>query len=176
MTSSGRTKLIVLRGNSGSGKSTIAQSLRDIHGSGLAWVSQDHIRRIMLKERNAPAAVNIGLIDHVVRYCLEQGYHVVLDGILTAEWYEQMLTGLSDDLAGRSHFYYLDVSVDETFRRHAMRPQATEFTTEQMGSWYRPRDLLGKVTERIIPESSTLPQTLAQIVAETELLGQPGPG
>jgi len=81
-TGSDRTRLIVLRGNSGSGKSTVAAELRAACGQGLAWISQDHIRRVLLKEKDQPGAVNIGLIDQVARYCLDHGYHAVIDGIL----------------------------------------------------------------------------------------------
>ena len=56
--------------------------------------SQDLIRRTILKELDRPGGVNIGLIDQVVRYSLDQGYHAVLDGILYADRYEQMLAGL----------------------------------------------------------------------------------
>lgn len=52
---SDQTRLIVIRGNSGSGKSTVAKALRETYGSGVAWVSQDLIRRIILKERIGPA-------------------------------------------------------------------------------------------------------------------------
>ena len=78
---SDQTRLIVLRGNSGAGKSTVARALREAYGRGVAWVSQDLIRRIILKEKDRPGAANIGLIDQVARYSLDHGYHVVLDGI-----------------------------------------------------------------------------------------------
>jgi predicted kinase len=169
---SDRTALIVLRGNSGSGKTTVAHSLRAAYGRGLAWVSQDLIRRIILKERDVPGGVNIGLIDQVVRYCLDHGQHVVLDGILYADRYEQMLAGLNADHLGRSYFYYLDVSMDETLRRHTTRPQAAEFGPDDMRSWYRPRDLLSSIRERIVPETSTLQQTTTLILEETQLLGR----
>lgn len=58
---SDRTRLIVLRGNSGSGKSTVATALREAYGHGVAWVSQDLIRRTILKEQDRPGGVNIGL-------------------------------------------------------------------------------------------------------------------
>lgn len=180
---SDHTRLIVLRGNSSSGKSTVATALREACGRGVAWVSQDLIRRTILREKDRPGAVNIGLIEHVVRYSLDQGYHAVLDGILYADRYEQMLTGLQRDHLGLSRFYYLDVTMDETIRRHAMRPQASEFGPDDMRSWYRPRDLLVSVQERIIPETSTLHQIVKLILAETQLLetvagnsaGEPGP-
>ncbi len=170
---SDRTRLIVLRGNSGSGKTTVAHSLRAAYGRGLAWVSQDLIRRLILKEKDVPGGVNIGLIDQVARYCLDRGQHVVLDGILYADRYEQMLAGLRADHLGRSHFYYLDVSMEETFRRHATRPQAAEFGPDDMRAWYRPRDLLSSIRERIVPESSTLQQTVTLILDETELRKHP---
>jgi predicted kinase len=163
------TRLIVLRGNSGSGKSTVARTLRETCGRGMAWVAQDLIRRTILWEKDRPGGVNIGLIDQIARYSLDQGYHVILDGILYADRYEPMLRGLSRDHRGRSAFYYLDVSIEETFRRHATRPQASEFGPGEMREWYRPRDLLATVRERVIPETSTLAQTLEIILADARL-------
>jgi uridine kinase len=63
-----QTRLIVLRGNSGSGKSSVAKALRDAYGRGVAVVSQDTIRRTILRDRDRPLAANIGLIDQVTRY------------------------------------------------------------------------------------------------------------
>jgi predicted kinase len=169
---SDRTTLIVLRGNSGSGKTSVAHALRDQYGRGLAWVSQDLIRRLILKELDVPGGVNIGLIDQVARYCLDHGHHVVLDGILYADRYEQMLTALNGDHLGRSYFYYLDVSMDETFRRHATRPKAAEFGADDMRRWYRQRDLLSSIGERVVPQASTLEETVALILEETGLLAR----
>ena len=167
---SDHTHLIVLRGNSGSGKSTVSRALRQALGRGVAWVSQDLIRRTILGEKDQPGGVNIGLIDQVTRYSLEHGYHVVLDGILDADRYEPMLTGLARDHLGISRFYYLDVSLAETLRRHATRSQAAEFGEDDMRGWYRPRDLLGSIRERIIAETSSLHETTSLILADTELL------
>jgi predicted kinase len=165
-----QTRLIVLRGNSGSGKSTVAKALREAYGRGVAWVAQDLIRRTILRERDVPAGINIGLIDQVTRYCLGTGYHVVLDGILYADRYEHMLAALGRDYRCCSWFYYLDVSWEETIRRHATRPQAAEFGPAEMRGWYRPQDLLTAVRERVIPETSTLPETVDTILAESRLL------
>jgi predicted kinase len=174
---SGQTRLIVLRGNSGAGKSTVARALRDAYGRGVAWVSQDLIRRIILKEADRPGAANIGLIDQIARYSLDHGYHVVLDGIFYADRYERMLAALNRDHVGISRFYYLDVSMDETLRRHATRPQAADFGPDDMRQWHRPGDFLSLIREHVIPETSTLPETISLILAGTQLLQaiQPGP-
>lgn len=168
---SDQTRLVVLRGNSGAGKSTVARALREAYGRGVAWVSQDLIRRTILMEPDRPGAANIGLIDQVARYSLDRGYHVVLDGIFYTDRYEPMLADLHRDHLGPSRFYYLDVSMDETLRRHATRPQAAaEFGPDDMRAWHRPADLLTGIRERVIPESSTLPETTSLILAETKLL------
>jgi predicted kinase len=79
MTGSPTTRLVVLRGNSGSGKSTTARVLREHLGRGTAWVEQDYLRRILLREHDLPGGANIGLIDTNVRYALDHGYDVVLE-------------------------------------------------------------------------------------------------
>ena len=119
--------------------------------------------------------MNIGLIDQVTRYALDRGYHVALDGILSADRYGLMLAGLSRDHLGLSCFYYLDVSLDETLRRHRTRPQTAEFGPDEMRSWYQPKDLLITIPERIIPEASTLAETVGVILRESRLL-QATPG
>jgi predicted kinase len=53
---SDRTRLIVLRGNSGSGRSTVAAAPREAYGRGMAWVSQDLIRRTILGRRTGRTA------------------------------------------------------------------------------------------------------------------------
>jgi hypothetical protein len=70
---SDQARLIVLRGNSGSGKTIVARALCDAYGRGVAWVSQDLIRRIILREKDRPGGANIGLIEQVARYSLDPG-------------------------------------------------------------------------------------------------------
>ncbi|MFD1937434.1 MULTISPECIES: AAA family ATPase [Nonomuraea] len=155
------TRLVVLRGNSGSGKTTAARALRAAYGRrGLAVVGQDVVRRDILREHDRPDGVNIGLIDTITRYSLEHGHHVVLEGILAADRYAPMLAALERDHAGRAEFFYLDVPLEETLRRHATRPQCAEFGEELMREWYVERDLLPDTDERIIDQDSSLDDTV----------------
>jgi predicted kinase len=163
-------RLIVVRGNSGSGKSSVAKSLREAYGRGIAVVGQDNIRRTILRDRDLPESANIGLIGQVARYALENGFHVVVEGILDARRYGPMLTALRDAHRGPAHFYYLDVSLQETISRHATRPQAAEFGPDDMRDWYVRLDLIPSLSERIIGEASTLAETTALILAESGLL------
>lgn len=167
------TRLIVIRGNSGSGKSSVAREVRRRYGRGCALIEQDYLRRIVLREHDGVAVAGLAprLIAATARMSLEAGYHAVVEGILAAEVYGTELRSLIAGHPGGSHVYYLDVSWAETLRRHATRPQAADFTTAQMRDWYVPGDLLGVPGERVVPESSSLAETVEAIL-RTSGLGQ----
>ncbi|MER7178882.1 AAA family ATPase [Streptomyces hyaluromycini] len=148
------TRLVVLRGNSASGKSSVAAGLCERFGRGLAVVAQDNLRRIVLRERDRPGAANIGLIDLTARYALDAGFHVVVAGILYADHYGDMLTELRADHRGPTHGYYLDVPFGETLTRHAAKPIADDVSETQLRDWYRPRDLLPGDAETVIGADS----------------------
>jgi predicted kinase len=138
----------VIRGNSGSGKTTTAHEVRRRYGRGCALVEQDYLRRIVLREHDRAeiGPVAPGFIADTVRSLLRTGYHVVLEGILHAERYAAPLRRLIAEHPGPSHAYYLDVPFDETVRRNAARG----FTADDMLGWYAPNDLLGVPGEGVL--------------------------
>lgn len=173
MVGSVASRLVLLRGNSASGKSSVAAGLRDRFGRGLALVGQDNLRRLVLRERDRPGAANIGLIDLTARYALDAGYHVVVEGIFYADHYGDMLAGLRADHRGRTHAYYLDVPFAETLARHAQKPIADEVDEAQLRDWYRPRDLLAGAVETVIDADSALRDTVDRVMLETGLAHLP---
>ncbi|MGW5742062.1 kinase [Amycolatopsis sp. NPDC003861] len=164
-TGSPQTRLVVLRGPSGAGKSTVATAVRARLGRGVALVQQDLLRRVVLREHDVPGGLNIALIATVCRFSLDAGYHVILEGILSAARYGPMLHQLAADHRGRTTFFYFDVPFAETVRRHTTRPQASEFTPEDMRGWYATSGRLGMPDEQIITSSSSLDTSVARIVA-----------
>lgn len=165
------TVLIVIRGNSGAGKSTVARTVRETYDQrGLALIGQDVVRREILRERDKADGVNIGLLDVMCRHTLNAGYHVILEGILARCHYGEMLQALFRDHRGTSHGYYLNVSLEETLNRHRTRPQRTLFSFDDMRRWYLERDVLPGVTETIIDQSSTLARTVGLILQNAGLV------
>ncbi|WP_090944645.1 AAA family ATPase [Nonomuraea jiangxiensis] len=170
-TGSADTVLIAIRGNSGSGKTSVARAPREAYRRrGMALISQDVVRRDILRELDRPGAVNIGLIDVMCRHALDAGHHVILEGILAASRYGEMLQALRRDHRGTSCFYYLDVSWEETLRRHETRPQRTQFGAEEMRQWYTERDVLPDGCETIVPEPTPLDETVRRILRSTDLV------
>ncbi|WUU45106.1 hypothetical protein OHA39_06695 [Streptomyces anthocyanicus] len=64
---------MVIRGNSASGKSSVAQGLRGHYGRGVAIVGQDVIRRNVLREHDTARGANIALLGRIAREALSLG-------------------------------------------------------------------------------------------------------
>lgn len=83
-------KLIMLRGNSGSGKTTVAKELQELFGRGTMVLSQDMIRREVLKERDGIDPPALPLIKQILKYGSDNCEVVILEGIFIADWYREL--------------------------------------------------------------------------------------
>jgi predicted kinase len=162
------TKLVVLRGNSGSGKSTVAKALREKGHTKIAIVEQDYLRRFILKEKETEGSDNIALILQTVEFALEHGYNVILEGILYFPRYGKMLQKLAEKCPA-NFLYYFDVPFEETLKRHASKPNSHEFGETEMREWYKPNQHTGFASERTIPGSYSIEETIDKILSETGL-------
>lgn len=163
------SKLIILRGNSASGKTTIAQALVSFtRPRPIVHVAQDVVRREMLREGGENPSDSIGLIDLIVRYALQRDYDVIVEGIMAARSHREMLTALYDDY--EPDVYYMQIPLAETIRRHEQRcqqpttkPTLRNVIVEDLTKWYLPADALGLPGEQIIDESMMLNEVLGVI-------------
>lgn len=135
------TRLVILRGDAASGKTTTATALRTKLGPRVALIHQDYVRREVLhdldrRRRSADASI---LIVSAAREALNLGYDVILDGIFNLRDYSEPFEMLHRDHRGRTRIYQFDVGLDETLRRHAGRPLATDFGEEKIREWYDDR-------------------------------------
>jgi predicted kinase len=156
--------LIVLRGNSASGKSTLARDLQCELGAGTANIGQDHFRRVVLREHDVADGDNIGLLANTIRYCSGLGHHVIVEGILVARHYREMLCQVIAEHQGPSHVFYLEVSLDEAMRRHQERPLAAEVSADSFRTWYVPSDLLGAPGETVLDATESTQRNVATII------------
>jgi predicted kinase len=148
--------LLVIRGNSGSGKTTTAREVRRRYGQrGCALIEQDHVRRVILREHGGGGDDRVApnFIAAMVRAALDGGYHVILEGILHTGQYGTHLRTLLSEHPGPTACFYLDVTFDETVRRHLRREEPIPVDAETMRGWYTGQDLLGVPGEVVISES-----------------------
>ncbi|WUM88178.1 hypothetical protein OHA85_15260 [Nocardia salmonicida] len=165
--------LVVICGNSASGKSTTANAVqRRFERGRCAVVSQDLVRRNMIREPDEPGAVNIDLIEEITRSCLGRGMVVIIEGILHARRYGTMLERLADSV-DTSLFYSFDLTLAQTLARHAGRPQSATIPPEEMASWYHGWQPLPFVEEVRIDANWTLDAATNRIYRDIEHRREP---
>ncbi|NSA90357.1 hypothetical protein [Clostridium beijerinckii] len=81
-------KLIILRGNSGSGKTTTGKALQRKFGQDTMLISQDVVRRDILFVKDGPNPKAGELIFELVLYGKRRCNIVILEGILNSKWYK----------------------------------------------------------------------------------------
>ncbi|HVX24032.1 MAG TPA: kinase [Candidatus Saccharimonadales bacterium] len=163
------SKLIIIRGNSGSGKTTIAKKLRQAMGDGTMLVSQDVLRREILKVKDGPDNPSIHLIYDTVMYGSKIGYDVILEGILANKHYGDMLLKLAEDFPGTLFAYYFDLPLEETLKRHATKPNASDFGESEMREWWNDKDYLGLEQEKYFNEEYSEGHILQAILEDLQV-------
>jgi len=166
------SKLIILRGNSGSGKTTIAKSIQDHFGSGTLLVSQDTIRRDMLKVHDRDGNLSIDLIRQVAEFGKGKCEYVIVEGILNKNRYGDMLDDLIDFYEGKAFIYYFDLSFQETVKRHNTRSQRLEFGEDSLRLWWTPNDYLGVEGERKLTNEMSQQDIVKLVINQLEVEGK----
>lgn len=149
-------KLVIIRGNSGSGKSSLARKLQAHYGRGTLLIAQDTVRRDMLKEKVEPGNLSIDLTETLVRFGYEHDLLVLVEGFYETDIYGQMLEQLKKLFSPQVFAYYYDLSFEETVRRHQTRAKQEEFTPADMKRWWKDRDFLGWEEEAFFTDEDSL--------------------
>ncbi len=162
------SKLIIIRGNSGSGKTTIAKELRQRLGDGLSdntmVISQDTIRRDILRERDVLDKRSvIELIELIAVFGQKQNRIVIVEGILSKNKYGPMLKRLSS-IFDEAYIYYFDLPFEETLRRHATKSNAHEFGEELMRELWKEKDYTGMSEEKILDQNLSVDKIISNII------------
>ena len=156
-------KLIMLRGNSGSGKTTVAKELQTLFGRGTMVLSKDMIRREVLKERDGIDPPALPLIKQMLEYGSENCEVVILEGIFIADWYRELFEAAIELYGSDIYAYYFDIPFDETVRRHQTRSKAAEFGADEMREWWKEKDYLDLIKETTITEDKSKDEIINEI-------------
>lgn len=160
------SRLILIRGNSASGKTTIAKRLQLELGYRTMLVPQDVIRREIIRTKDTANNPSIRLIEDIANYGRSIGYDVILEGILTNKFYREMLDRLMSQFKDGAYTYYFDISFDETVRRHATKSNAHEYGADKMREWYVEKDMLGLVNEVILTDAQSEEEIFQRILRD----------
>ena len=161
-------KLVIIRGNSGSGKSSLARKLHAHYGRGTLLISQDTVRRDMLKEKVEPGNLSIDLTETLARFGYEHDLLVLVEGFYETDIYGQMLELLRNLFGSQTLAYYYDLTFEETVRLHQTRAKQEEFAPADMKRWWKDRNFLGWEEESFFRNEDSLEAACERIVQDLE--------
>lgn len=160
------TKLILIRGNAGSGKTSLATALQERLGPNTMLLSQDQIRRTMLHAKDGFHTPTIPVLLSLLAVGQNLCDHIILEGILRSDWYAPVFEAIAQQFAGAIYAYYYDLPFEETLRRHLTRPKATEFGEDSLRRWWVEKDYLTQIAETRLTAELSLDQALETILAD----------
>ena len=144
-------KLIILRGNSGSGKTSVAKALQEKFGPNTMLISHDMIRMEILHvwstegiKKSEPLMINL------LKYGKENSEVTIVEGILPAKEYNKLFETAVEEYGQNIFAYYYDLPFEETLLRHRTKPNRNDFGEEDMRRWWREKDYLPMISEKII--------------------------
>ncbi len=153
------SKLIIIRGNSGSGKTTVAKALQHKLGHNIMLISQDVVRRDMLRVKDGNDTKALPLLSDLLVYGKNHCEIVILEGIFYSEWYMPLFELAKQLFDSQIYGYYYDLSFEETLARHQTKSNKDDFGKEEMGTWWHEKDFLKIIPEKTI--SKEMSQTSA---------------
>ena len=157
------SKLIILRGNSGSGKTTVAKELQKKFGRNTMIISQDMVRRDILNVNDGPMTEALPLMQELLIYGKNHSEITILEGIMYADWYQPLFECAIREFGSEIYAYYFELPFEETLRRHQARPKSNEFGEEEMRGWWREKDYIGFVKEDVITAEETLESVVERV-------------
>lgn len=163
------SKLIILRGNSGSGKSSVAKGLQRQIGRNTLVLPQDTVRRDMLWAHDGYDTAALPLLTALLRYGYENSEVVILEGILNSKWYKPLFETAVELFGKDIYAYYYDLPFEETLKRHETKEKRLEFGEEEMRRWWNEKDYIGFIPEKTINKDMSLDTTINSILTDIQV-------
>lgn len=157
------SKLIIIRGNSGSGKTTVAKALQRKFGRNTMLISQDVIRRETLWVNDGVGTMALPLLINMLKYAKAHCEVAILEGILYASWYQELFESAMREFSSDIFAYYYDLSFEETLLRHQTKAKRFEFGEAEMRRWWNEKDYIGVIPEKILTNEVSLDEAISLI-------------
>lgn len=126
-------KLIILRGNSGSEKTSVAKALQKKFRSNTMRISHDMIRMEMLHVWSTEGIVKSEpLMIQLLQYGAANSKVTIMEGVLPSEEYRQLFEAAKKEFGSDIFAYYYDIPFEETLLRHSTKPNRNNFGEADM--------------------------------------------
>ena len=150
-------KLIMIRGNSGSGKTTVATLLQEKFGPNTMRLSHDMIRMEILHVWSTEGVIKSEpLMIELLKYGHQHSEVTIMEGVLPAEKFPLLFQAALDVYGNNIYAYYYDLPFEETLRRHSTKPNRNDFGEPEMRKWWREKNFLEMIPEKVLTQELSL--------------------
>ena len=156
-------KIIILRGNSGSGKTTTAKRLQKKLGHGTMLISQDVVRREILYVKEGKKQNVSDLLFKLAMFGKANCEFIILEGILNSKYYNNLFEKILKEFKNNIHAFYFDIPFEETLRRHKTKLCSEEFGEAEMKTWWNDKDFIKSIPETLIGEELSVDEIVNMI-------------
>lgn len=163
------SKVVIIRGNSGSGKSTVARILQKKAKTKTVIIQQDYFRRIFLNVDDTNSGECIEIMLKNIDFAFEKGYNVIIEGIFHSKNYLRFFDKVVQSHPDNNFIFYFDIPFEETLVRHETKPNSSEFGETEMRGWYAEKDYLVYKNEVIFDETISKDKIVATILQQSNL-------
>ena len=155
---------ILIRGNSGSGKTVLAEALQKYFGyEKCLLLHQDMLRRDLLHTHDHTGTLAINLIENLVQFGTKHYQIIILEGILRENVYGDMLQRVIHNFGKAAFVYYLNVPFTTTVKQNQLKD--SPFTVSDLKKWWLIDDQLKSSQEHQLTEGHTS-DLCQQIIAD----------
>lgn len=154
-------KLIILRGNSGSGKTSVAKALQKKFGPNTMLLSHDMIRMDILHVWSTEGIIKSEpLMINLLKYGKANSEITILEGILPVDAYNRLFETAVEEYGKNIFAYYYDLPFEETMKRHSTKPNRNDFGERR---WWKEKDYLPMISEKILYKDLSFEDTVSMI-------------
>lgn len=162
-------KLIIIRGNSGSGKTTVAKILQEKFGTNTMRLSHDMVRMEILNVKSTEGIIKSKpLMINLLKYGRQNSEITILEGILPSKDYQQLFEAAVEEFGHDIFAYYYDIPFEETLIRHSTKPNRNNFDETAMRRWWIEKDYLPMIPETILSKELSLEDVVELIYRDVK--------
>jgi predicted ABC-type ATPase len=168
-------KLIILRGNAGSGKSTISAELKQKLNGEVLYLEQDLFRLNIIKVENDENfsvrrnTQTIGAILSLLNWGKDNFDYIILEGIYSVPNYIAMFDQIKL-MFNQFYAYYFDLTFEETAKRHLTREKSKIFGVDTMREWFKEKNYLPQIEETKITKDQSKEEIVNMILKDIGII------
>ncbi len=141
------SKLIILRGNSGSGLSDVAELLQVKFGRNTMVISKEDVRYKMLWVSDGENSEAIPLLKQLLKYGSENSETTILEGDMFTGYYSSVFD-YAEQVFDKVFAFYFELSFNEALRR--LKCESDEVDEDTLKKNWKDRDYLNRFSEYIV--------------------------